>query len=332
MKIIALKVAQDWAERISVSLADGEGRFGWSYIETADLRNLTERIEQQGWDSLSDEEKNCYQNFLLDLREGDYVIYINLPQWGQCTLARVTGEYYWKWDGSDFNHRFPVDPSSVKAFDRNDVAVERALSARLKLQGRWWNVYAEDEFLRLLDRIREGRLGEKSTPESRLCLLGDQIRPLLKSVTEKIQWTHPNYDLEHLVELVLLSDPHLKVERRGGAADHGADLIVVSEQIHPITGRIQQRKYIIQVKSFVGEHTDLQAARDLKRAFEKYRDADEGIVISTASQAASALEEELDKVRQQTGKVIQLLIGEDVASFLIRHGWELIRSEKQPTD
>lgn len=327
MRIFALKGISEWAERISHSLTAGEGRFGWSYVETADLGELSRRIEDEGWGALSADEQDCYQSFLLELQEHDYVVYINVPKRGQCTLARVTGEYRWSWEDTDFNHRFPVDPASVAVFDRNDAAVERGLSARLKLQRRWWHIYALDEFRRLLDRIGQGRLGEKSTPESNLAVLAEQLRPLLKTATKKIQRTHPNYDLEHLIELVLNQNPHLRVDRRGGAGDHGADLIVVSEHAHPITGRLEQRTYIIQVKSFVGEHTDLQAVEDIRRAFLRYRDADEGIVISTAARAAPALEGALDRLHQETGKPVQLLIGEDVASFIIRHGWDLMRQE-----
>ena len=132
MMIYALKAHKDWNERILESLKGGQGRFGWSYIENADLEKLQKRIEEKGWDSLNDGEKDCYQEFLLRLEEGDYVVYINLPAWGQCTLARVTGKYYWDGSDDDFNHRFPVCPESVREFNRNDARVMPALSARLK--------------------------------------------------------------------------------------------------------------------------------------------------------------------------------------------------------
>ena len=61
------------------SIKGGEGRFGWSYEKSADLRQLHERIEWSGWDSLSKHEKECYQDFLLRMQDGDYVVYINVP-------------------------------------------------------------------------------------------------------------------------------------------------------------------------------------------------------------------------------------------------------------
>ena len=150
MEIFALKPGSDFADEVYQSLQKGEGRFGWSYVPTADLYTLRDRIDdpQQGWDSLTDEEKDCYQSFLLDIHDGDYVVFINVPEWGRCTVAKVIGDYFWKWDPKirDFNHRIPVDPNLVRDFDRNAPIVPPALSARLKLRGRWWHIYAKQEF------------------------------------------------------------------------------------------------------------------------------------------------------------------------------------------
>ena len=52
-------------QKVFTSLQDGEGRFGWSYVETADLRQL-QRKKLAG-EGLSDDERACW-NFknLLD--------------------------------------------------------------------------------------------------------------------------------------------------------------------------------------------------------------------------------------------------------------------------
>lgn len=82
-RIHALKVDADNASRVSESLKQGEGRFGWSYVETGDLRALQQRIEAQGFVALSADETDCFQHFLLRLNPGDYVVYINVPSWGR---------------------------------------------------------------------------------------------------------------------------------------------------------------------------------------------------------------------------------------------------------
>jgi len=152
--IYALRVDSKWCDNIFSSLRNGEGRFGWSYVKTADLYQLKTKIESQGLDSLSKDEKNCYQSFLLDIKDGDYVVYINMPQWGKCSVARVTGSYFWRYDEGDFNHRFPVAPKSVFVFDRNEPGVHPDLSARLKLRGRFWRIDVKDKFEALVQNLK----------------------------------------------------------------------------------------------------------------------------------------------------------------------------------
>jgi hypothetical protein len=47
------------------SLQSGEGRFGWSYVETADLRSLQERIERGGRSSSTEKEKRLLSTLLV---------------------------------------------------------------------------------------------------------------------------------------------------------------------------------------------------------------------------------------------------------------------------
>ena len=145
MTIHAIKAADVpvWVDKVFQSLLEGEGRFGWSYEETADLEKLKERIDQDGRESLSEGEQDCYQQFLLTLEPGDHVVYINVPTSGKCTLATVTKGYYWHYKDTDFNHRFGVDPRSVRMFDRNHPAVHSDLRRRLVLPGRHYTIKPE---------------------------------------------------------------------------------------------------------------------------------------------------------------------------------------------
>ncbi len=311
---------------ISPSLHKGEGRFGWSYEPTADLHFLKERIEVSGWNSLTDAEKDCCQWFLLDLRAGDYVIYVNVPEWGKCTLARVTGPYVFRFDNADFNHRFPVATESVLVFDRNDARVHPALSARLKLQGRKWHIYnLNHEFEALVRALKSGATSEPRTFKTNITFLAQEIQPLLANITEKIHHTHPNYDLESLFAEILKTVPGVKeVKLQGGAGDHGADVLVVFESGLPIPGLQQQRTCVIQVKSFEGEHWDTKAVNDIRRAFDHYPEAEMGLIVSTAISSTEVLDDALDKIREETGKPVSLLIGADVAAFLLRFGGQLL--------
>jgi hypothetical protein len=324
-KIYALKVDDEHAEMVHAALCEGEGRFGWSYVEGADLRELRRRIEQSGWDSLLKDEKDCYQNFLFNLQPDDYVVYINVPTRGHCTLARVTKPYYWRWADDDFNHRFGVNPASVQSFNRNDDVVHPALSARLKLQSRWWRIYMKEEFESLLENLKAGNAGKPFSAQQNLQQLSLEIKPLLVEITKRIQHRHPNSALEPLIFEVLKAVPGVKeVEHRGGAGDKGADIVAVLERSHPLTGDLEQTTYVVQVKSFVGEHCDTQAVRDIRRAFDAYPDAQAGLVVSTAERSSTKLDKAIEELRVETGKEVTLLIGDDVARFILRYGSHLI--------
>jgi hypothetical protein len=332
VQVYALKADADWAGIVSESLREGVGRFGWSYMQAedgtplanADLTRLKAKIDANGWNSLANDEQDRYQAFLLELNPGDYVIYVNVPEWGQCTVAQVTGPYYWECNGpqdSDFNHRFRVDPASVYEFDRNDTGVQPALSARLKLQGRYWRIYAADEFKALLESLRAGVPAHPRTPRINASLLSREIEPLLKDITKRVQRINPNYDLEKLLELIFETIAGVqKVTRQGGAGDHGADLIVEFEGGLPHPVFQTQHICVVQAKSYEGEHWDTLAVEDIRRAFAQYPNADMGLIVSTADSSTKVLDEAIAGLRQSSGKRVELLIGADVARFILRFG------------
>lgn len=326
-QIYALKGDPDWAQMISTSLREGVGRFGWSYMKEGDqpladanLRRLKSKIEESGFGSLTKDEGDRYVAFLLELKKGDWVIYINVPNWGRCTVARVTGAYYWgSPEDDDFNHRFPVDPASVCEFDRNSAMVHPALSARLKLQGRFWRVYAVEEFKALLSNLESEIAFPLRTPQTDADLLNREITPLLQEITNRIHRTHPNYALEGFLKLVFDRIPGVRnVIWQGGAGDHGADLIVEFEGGLPHPALQTQHTCVVQAKSYVGEHWDTRAVEDIGRAFIRYPAADMGLIVSTADSSTPALESAIEDLRNRTGKRIELLIGADVAKFVLR--------------
>lgn len=303
------------------SLREGVGRFGWSCVETADLRMLQDRIN--AGDSLTDAEWYCYHPFLLDIKENDYVVYINIPEWGKCTLARITGPYFWSYEDKDFNHRFPVDPQSICVFDRNDAIVHPQLSRKLKLQGRWWRIYdLHEEFELLIESLKKGEDGQPRTMETSLHWFKKDIQPDLESITKKIQRAYPGSDLEKPIAEVFRNVPGVKeVKEQGGAGERGADLRVIFEWGEPILEI--QRTCVVQVKAFKGEMWETKAVDQIRKALD-YWNADIGIIVSTASSSTEALETALEQLREDTKKSVSLLIGEDVAAFLLRFGGQLL--------
>ena len=312
------------------SLQAGESRFGWSSEETADQRILRERCDNYGWDSLTTAEKNCYHDFLLEIAPGDFVVHINVPRWGECTLAQVEGAYEFRFEDEDFNHRFAIDPNSILTFNRNDARVHPALSARLKLQGRWWTIYTEDEFFEshqalidtpaLVDPLDE-LAAPLRTLQDNLKILSRDVRDPLASISEKIHHAHPNKDLENFILEVFKKVPGVKrVRAQRGRADRGADLLVELE-----FGSIPElvQTIVVQVKSWNGELVQTSPITDIKNAFEYYENANMGLIVTTNTSCSEQFRNELDKLREETQKPVDLLFGSDLALFCLRYGGDL---------
>ena len=320
MAVYALKVDDGWPWLIHQSLKRGEGRFGWSYVETGDLHDLRHRIAADGWDSLNAEEKDCYQELLLSLNCGDYVVYVNLPEWGQCTFARVTGKYFWQWADNDFNHRFSVDADSVRSFDRNDPLVAPALRARLKLRGRCRRVHAEEEFGKLLEALRYGVKPAPATPGNHLPDLRDEAEPSPPAVTEHMRRMGPGTDLGRLVEQVFRRVPGVRsVTRQDAVDDRGADLVV---ELEPGLVPELVQTLVVQVKSQRGALSHASVVEHIRRAFGAY-DADMVLVVCPAMSRDMALERELDRLREDIMKSVALLVGDEWAAFILQHGADL---------
>ena len=302
-----------WAASIYSSLKKGESRFGWSGIETGDLRELRARVEDYGWDSLSEKEGECYRSacFLLDIEKNDYVVHINVPEWGKCTLARVTEPYSWRFEDCDFNHRIPVDPTSVKKFDRNKRnLVHPRLSRSLKLQSRYWRIGHHAEFDDLLMS-----LGDEQKPRD---FLREDVHEPLTRLAERIYHASPGKDLEPLVQRALERIPGVRVvERKSGRGDQGADLLVYFQSGLPMVPGLERESLcLVQVKSYEGELWDPRAVNDIRRALDYYPDADMALIVSTAIKGSPVLDEEIEKLQQDRGKPVVLLLGAELAAFL----------------
>lgn len=317
--------SKEGVQQVFHSLENGESRFGWSYIPTADMRELRKRVQQHGWGHLTSEERHCYHEFLLEIKPGDYIVHINVPKWGLCTLAEVKEGYEFRWEDDDFNHRFAIDLKSVAQFDRNDKKVPNYLSARLKLRGKYWRIYAEEEFEQLLANLNRTREYEPKGRKDELQRLSGKVLPLLRKISEQIHHTHPNTRLEALMKEVFERVPGAKaVHWQGGRSDHGADLLVEFVD-DPIPGLVRRDVLVVQVKSFTGEHGDTRAVEDIERAFKHYEDATMGLIVSTAGSAGGGLRGKLDELQETSGKPVSLLIGADLAAFVLRFGGDLLQ-------
>ncbi|AFG36955.1 restriction endonuclease [Spirochaeta africana] len=327
---------------VTDSVKSGVSRFGWSYIDNADLRNLS----QKDWNAMTDSEAHIYSNsaFLMDIEPGDWIVHVNLPNWGECMAARVSAKYYFDPEknelgkeysqGGDFRHCIPIDTSSLVIFNRNNKNVLPQISRRLKLQGRYWRIYAVKDFIKSIDNLREGKADKEEISDVGIYYLKDDLEKSFASITKAIHKNHPGKKLEELIAQIFENmDGVINVKRNGSGwkSDHGADLIVDYSTGLPLTGLQKTEKLVVQIKSYTGSHVDVSAVHQIKQAIKRFG-ADAALIVSTAEPTDSIrieIEnaiEEIKSANEESEKIIpiELIAGNDVAKLLLRYGQNLL--------
>ena len=310
------------------SVRKGRSRFGWSYVKTADLRKLDPRP----WAELTEDETICFRkaHFLLDINPADWIVHINVPSYGQCVAARVTGGYDFEAETptGNFRHYIPVDPDTVIEFDRTSPNVLPIIEQKLKLRGKYWRIYAKDEFLQSIENLKANKVSAEEGVTKQLFYLRRQLDDHLREITSSIHGTHLRKHLEDLVAQIFQRMPmvtHVKVNKSGWGTDHGADLIVEYRIGLPIPDLERDGKLVVQVKSFEDDHWETGAVDQLETAIEKY-EATAGLLVTTGEQT-DQLKNAMNKLRDKVapkGVDVGIVAGRDVARFMLRFGGDVL--------
>ncbi len=193
------------------SLNNGISRFGWSYIDTADLNVL----KPKPWADMTQDEIIIWKqsHFLLNIKKDDWVVHINVPNWGLCTAGKVVEEYNFEegnTEVSDFRHFFKLDKSSIIQFNRNDKTVHPLISRKLKLRGRYWRIYSETEFFDTVKNVSLlNSISIKNGDTIGIHYLKTEVTPLLTEITKCIQKTHPEKKLEYFLAEIFRNIPNV---------------------------------------------------------------------------------------------------------------------------
>jgi hypothetical protein len=320
-------------EFVYASLKQGFSRFGWSYVDTADLKVM----DQKGWDNLTEAEQDCYNRawFLLGVEKDDWVVHVNVPEWGTCTAGKVKSGYQFDkntnrigagtyTETGDFRHMVELDASTFITFNRNDPNVSPYISRRLKLQGHYWRIYDTGRFIQTIENLKNNtvKADDKKAPGY---YLRNEIKPQLSKITSLIQDNNPEKKLETFTAKIFEHIPNVnavKVNGSGWGTDYGADLIVNYTSGLPINGLQTDETLVVQVKSFTGTHYSTEAVEQIKTAIKKYN-ATAGLILSTA-QASEELLKNIEELQSEMEKPIGLICGEDVAAFVLKYGLEYI--------
>lgn len=280
--------------------------------------------------SLTDKEQSAGKNaILLRIKPGDWIVHVNMPEYGKCVAVKTVGEYDFdqglqcSW-GSDFNNFIPVDKDLIFEFDRNNPNI--LSSVNLSPRRRAQRVLETEDFLKSLSNLREGKLNDIPPSERSIEHLREKITGLLPKITETIHEMNKSKEFERFLHRIFDKMPNtISIQNGfGWRTDHGADLIVEFE--NPIIGINVTTKVVVQAKSYKGNHSDTSAIDQIIAGMEKYQ-ADAGLLITTGKET-EVLENYITKKSIETGKTIDLIAGKDLAKFVLRYAPELLVGEE----
>lgn len=303
-----------WIPKIYRELKAGRARFGWGWI---DLREL-DRKGRSGKSRLSATEKDNWRHasFLLSVDAGSYFVYINMPEYGKCTLVRITGRYefgeVWA-EEDDFRNALPC--KYIATFDRNDDRVPPYLKRRLKLPGARYQIYCKEEFEELLEALEKGKAGRTARVR-----LNELVSSHLCQIAEETHKQFPEKSLEPFLVEVFNRMPSV-VTARKGPDTNGADIELEFESARGL-GTLERPQFCaVQAKSYSGTMGYDRAIRDIERAFRSNPAYTCGLIVSTALELTEDFEKKLHHLEEKTGKDVGVLIGRDLAQIIIAHGF-----------
>jgi len=262
---------------------------------------------------------------LLLIKEGDWIVHVNMPSYGKCLAVKTVGEYDFdaglpcNW-GTDFNNVIPVDPQTIVEFERNNPNI--IPSVNLAPRRRIQRIVRVADFLTSLENLKGGKFNLKSQQDKGIIHLQEKVTELLPQITARIQEMNKSKEFERFLNRIFSSMPNTVSSPNGFGwkTDKGADLLV--EFGNPIAGVNVTTKLVVQAKAYIGDHFDKKAVDQIVEGINAYN-ADGGLLITTANET-EVLEKYVRERSEDIGKTIDVIAGNDVAKFVLRYAPELL--------
>ena len=286
--------------------AAGEARFGEGSIEEKDRP-----------------EYNPRNRYLLKIKPGDYLAYLNQFQAGEVTVAKVTGVYaFTREDKSykgDFRHCISIDPRVVSFF-RHDAYVQEDLSHKLGLQGRWYRIQAKNAFEQVLKAHKAGKLGKKAEETGRLKQLLYDSDELLKQMAEELERNDVKDFEATLIQCLEKMLPNAQLD--ASINSEGLNAVLSYDDGIPIEGMSKAKRCAVQIMADTGTVSDIKIFQEIKMVFargkEEGNEFDSCLLLTTGYPTQQFLGK-LNKLREESGKSIGLIAGKSLASIVMRY-------------
>lgn len=312
---------------ITAELRAGRLRQGWGHEPNQDLRLIRstprsdrDQHQQAAWRG----NHRLLEETGEGLRTGDIVVFPNVPEPGCWAFARVAGPYRYEIDDSqgDYGHIRDVEPWLDSRGDLAWVApghelVPAAMRRSMTCRSRMWSLDAfGDAIEHLVAALSTGRkLNEAQTPDQRF---GSFLQSMRTEAYKLVDHGWGAAELEDLVVRVLRdryrgSHPSARVEPKGGAGEHGIDVLVTLPDPLGVSLKIG-----IQVKKHEGVETSLRSLEQIAEA-RRYWGIHAGLVLTTATEVSDEYEARREALTEELGIDVQVLCREQFVDLVLEH-------------
>ncbi len=159
VKIPTVSSEPYWNKLISDELNKGHARYGFSDFEGANLNELQTMVRRVKWTQLNPLQRVCWSNaaFLLDVRQGDYFVYTDLPTTGFITVVTITGDYKFSpvWDPEKTgNYRHLFSCKQIGILCTTDPLIPSKLAKKISRPTLWRKMVANSELLAFTSKLK----------------------------------------------------------------------------------------------------------------------------------------------------------------------------------
>jgi hypothetical protein len=322
----AMRTDRENKEFILAELKQGRLRQGWGYDDSQNLNLIRQQREAGGawWERLTPEQREALPHFKMlgggedSIQQGDVILLPNLPEDGFFCLARVKGDYRFEMlqlqpnqqrHGltQDYGHILPVELLTPQGVNKYAKQVSAAIRHTLHTRNRLWNLdgYGHDIENVLAAVQRDESVSQPQPGDARLQYAWEsalsQAKQTLRSELE--EGLIRNFDAAEWEEPIATAMRKLyatwgaEVRETGGAAEHGADLVI--ELFSPFSESTWQ--ILVQVKNYEGEIANAATLDQLKDAYRHYG-AQAPVLELVVMTTATAESEDFQRKRQCLAK------------------------------
>ena len=303
------------------SLRGGKARIGWAYYDRQDLRKISAKIRKgEALDADEEKAKRC-MGFLTRVSKGDHLVYPHQPQYGTFAIVQVDpheGDYQYAPQGDSLDEDFRsfrrCSLVTEKPISLQDGIVHPTIRRKLGLQGRFYQLYDEDLFKRLLEDLPQAGRIDQAGLDARVMRIGDQVLQRLPSL---IHGEFPAHDLSRRLCVELFDRMGYGVTLQEGPSEKGCDLVIT------VGSPLIEAEFTVGLQAFSWEGE--VSAQDLQGKLTQLLDGwdanglDYGVLLTTGEcgQSAAALIEQHNK--SKSDRPVRLIDGRPLAGLLVEY-------------